>query len=188
MIIALFLCLLSFPIFYKLTSYLHPIALVVVFLCIFILVFFIILFIRKETIELPYSFFLILYIIYSIFLFVLLFFRPTNQTYESINLIPFLTIRLFLSGKVDWLISFYNLAANIVLFIPYGIFFMTRKFSFVKLLIFPVLCISTIEIAQFITHRGSLDIDDLILNCIGFLLGYFLYPIFDRVIKVSKAK
>ncbi|WP_176699601.1 hypothetical protein [Neobacillus massiliamazoniensis] len=64
--------------------------------------------------------------LYTIAILVLLFFRPNDQSYQSWNLIPFSTISFYFSGKVNWLISFYNLSANIGLFIPYGIFLMIK--------------------------------------------------------------
>ncbi|WP_281176533.1 VanZ family protein [Cytobacillus solani] len=48
----------------------------------------------------------------------------------------------------------------------------------------PFLLISLIEILQFITHRGSLDIDDLILNLFGIFIGYLLYPAFKRIFQL----
>jgi hypothetical protein len=176
---------LLFPVFFQLTSYLHPIVLAVVYLCIVSLVFFIILLIRNETIQLPYSLFKGLLFLYTIALLILLFLRPNNENYHSINLIPFSTILFYLSGKVNWLISFYNFAANIGLFIPYGIFLMVKKQkSPLKLIFLPVLSIIFIEIMQSITHRGSLDIDDLILNLLGISIGYLCYPIFKRSVNL----
>jgi glycopeptide antibiotics resistance protein len=118
-------------------------------------------------------------------LLVLLFFRPSNQTYQSMNLMPFSTIAFYLSGKVTFIISFYNLCANIGLFIPYGIFLMMvfKKFNY-KHIILPLVFISLIEISQYLTHRGSMDIDDLILNMLGVFIGCMFFPIFKRVINV----
>jgi glycopeptide antibiotics resistance protein len=173
------------PVFMQLISYLNPIVLVVVLFCIVIFVFFLVLFIRQESINLPYPLFLGLIVLYTIALLILLFFRPNDQNYNSMNLIPFSTITFYLSGKVNWLISFYNLAANIGLFIPYGIYLRQKNYSLLKLFFIPLVLISLIEILQFSTHRGSLDIDDLILNLLGVFLGYLFYPIFNRIVKVS---
>lgn len=185
-IISLSVFLLLTPVFIRLIAFLHPIVLAVLFFCILFLVYFINLYFRKETITLPYSVFLRILFFYTTALIILLFFRPTEQSYGSINLIPFATIKFYLSGKVNWLISFYNLAANIGLFIPYGIYLMVRNSSLPKLIFTSFLFISLIEILQFITKRGSMDIDDLILNMLGVLLGSLLYPIFKRIFKIYK--
>jgi glycopeptide antibiotics resistance protein len=170
------------PILIHLISYLHPIVLAVVFFCLYILVLFSTLLLRNETLHLSTSLFLGIMIFYSVALFILLFFRSNNLEYYSMNLIPFSTINFYLSGRVNSFISFYNLTANIGLFIPYGIFFMVfLKRSPFKLIILPIFFISLIEILQHMTRRGSLDIDDLILNLLGVSIGYLFYPVFKKV-------
>jgi glycopeptide antibiotics resistance protein len=176
------------PIFIRLTSYLHPIVLAVVLFCILGLVYFLILLIRKETINLPYSLLFGLLILYTVALLILLFFRPNEQGTNSLNLIPFSTVVFYLSGKVNWLISFYNLAANIGLFVPYGIYLKLNNYSKLKGLLISLLSIGSIEITQFVSQRGSLDVDDLILNLLGVFLGYWLYPLFKRSIMISLEK
>ncbi|WP_312473139.1 VanZ family protein [Neobacillus sp.] len=172
------------PIFWRLTSYLHPIVLAVLLFCIFFLVYFFVLLIRKESIRISYRLFLSLFILYSIGLLILLFLRPNDQSYNSMNLIPFSTISFYLSGKVNWLIAFYNLAANVGLFIPYGIYLLLKNYSPLKLIFIPMVLIAFIEIMQLITHRGSLDIDDLILNLAGVFLGYLFFPLFKKAVTI----
>jgi hypothetical protein len=174
-------------IIFQLTDYLHPIVLATVLLCLWAFITFIVLLIRKETISISYTTFLSFLGLYTLSLLVLLFFRPSNQSYGTYNLIPFSTIYFFLSGKVNLLISFYNLIANVVLFIPYGIFLMIKgcKSSKSEYIYLPLVSITVVECLQYITRRGSLDIDDLILNLIGVFLGYLLYPVFRSVIIIS---
>jgi glycopeptide antibiotics resistance protein len=186
LVLSLTVFLLLAPVFIQLISYLHPIVMVVVLFCIILLVLFFVLLFRKETLQLPYSLFKSLLVLYTITLLILLFFRPNDQSYDSMNLIPFSTISFYLSGKVNWLISFYNLAANIGLFIPYGIFLMVKnEASILKLILLPLITIALIEILQFLTHRGSMDIDDLILNLFGIFVGYICYPIFKKIIELT---
>ena len=188
--ISLLLSIIAFlflsPVFSQLLSYLHPLVLLVVFFCIAFIIFFLVLLIRKQSLNLSNSLFCFLFILYSISLLILLFFRPNDQSYNSLNLVPFSTISLYLSGKVNGLVSFYNLAANIGLFIPCGIYLLVKRHSIWRLIIVPIAGISFIEILQFITHRGSLDIDDLLLNTLGVFLGYLLYPLFKRVVTVKR--
>ncbi|HYK72062.1 MAG TPA: VanZ family protein [Pseudoneobacillus sp.] len=174
------------PIIIQLTYYLHPIVLVTVLVCLWGVVAFLILLIRGESILVLYHRFVWFIIIYTVMLLILLFFRPSNQTYSNFNLVPFSTVQFFLSGRVNLLISFYNLTANVVLFIPYGIYLLARKnkSSILSYFYLPFISISLIECTQFMTHRGSLDIDDLLLNMIGVFLGYLCYPVFKRVIKL----
>jgi len=172
------------PIFYQVTFYLHPIALAVVFFCLFFLISFFILLFQKKSVKIPFPLFMCILIVYTGALLVLLFFRPSSTSYISLNFTPFNTIEFFLSGRVNWFISFYNLTANVGLFIPYGIYFRIRKSSFLNLLLYSTVTIISIEILQFATRRGSMDIDDLILNVSGVTLGYLFYPLFRKVFNI----
>lgn len=191
-ILSLLLSQISFfilmPVWMKLTRYLHPLVLAIVWLGFSSLVLLSVCWIRKTKILLPKSIIHSLAFIYAIGLLILLFFRPNNQSYESMNLIPFHTIEFYLSGKVAFLIAFYNLGANIFLFIPFGLYYQyVRKDKSVGQLFFiAIICISMIEFLQFFTKRGCLDIDDLILNVLGVCMGYFIQPLFQKIINVKE--
>ncbi|MGG3564426.1 VanZ family protein [Neobacillus rhizosphaerae] len=176
--------LLLSPVLFQLTNYLHPVVLVVVWICIFLFYLMCLLLIRKESIQLSNSLFLTFFLFYTIGLLILLFLRPNDQSYESINLIPFSTIGFYLSGKVDGLISLYNLAANIGLFLPYGILLRVNRASLLKIIVLPLAAITSIELLQFFTHHGSLDIDDLLLNLLGVYVGCWLFPLFNKIVKI----
>lgn len=111
------------PIWIQLTQYLHPLVIGVMWFCITLLVLFMVYGVRQTQICIPKQLLHLLIGLYSIGLLILLFFRPNNQNYENVNLIPFETIYFYLSGSVDFLIAFYNLSANIGLFIPYGLYY-----------------------------------------------------------------
>ncbi len=74
-----------------------------------------------------------------------------------------------------------NLAGNIILFIPIGIylpFFMggrARKLG--AALLFMMLILLLIESIQLVTRRGVFDIDDFILNMSGALIGFAIWRI-----------
>jgi len=74
---------------------------------------------------------------------------------------------------------------NIVLLAPLGLFlpvlFGEKKISFYFGIIF--LLSLSIEIIQFIFDLGSADIDDIILNCIGGLLGLVAYNVLRLLLK-----
>lgn len=175
------------PIWIKLTNHLHPIVIGVVWFSITFTFLFAVCWITKEEIRLSKTLYHILTFLYSIGLIILLFFRPNGSSYGSINLVPLNTISYYLSGNVDLLIAFYNLAANIGLFIPYGLYYryLNAAPSLKRLLVITACSISMIEWLQFITKRGSLDIDDLILNVLGVCVGYLIYPLIERVFVVK---
>ena len=104
------------------------------------------------------------------------------------NLKPFATIRLYLmllQGSDGGLVrhAWVNLVGNIVMFVPLGyllpnIWKKLRKFY--RTLFATVGIILVIEILQFVTGLGSLDVDDLILNCLGVITGYCFWKIINR--------
>ncbi|HHW36460.1 MAG TPA: VanZ family protein [Bacillales bacterium] len=176
------------PIWMKLTQYLHPLVIGVVWFC---WTFFILLFglwMTKEKIAISKGILNLVTICYSIGLLILLFFRPENQYYGSINLVPFKTITFYLEGRVDLLIAIYNLGANIGLFVPFGVYycFVKDKPRIGQLLIISIFSIAMIEGAQFVTKRGSLDIDDLILNLLGVFIGYLVFPVLKKVLVLKE--
>ncbi|WP_053347782.1 VanZ family protein [Peribacillus butanolivorans] len=185
---ALFLCGLS--VFLQLLLYLNPLVIVVVWVCILVVVSMLVLLFRGETIMLPRFWWQAGMIGYSFSLLVLLFFRPNGQDY-SYNFIPFSTILSYLSNETNWLVSFYNLSANVGLFIPFGLYLMSREgkeLSSFRKFLYPFFSILSIEICQYVFRRGSLDVDDLILNMIGVYLGYILYPLFTKVVAFRSGK
>ncbi|MFJ7471354.1 VanZ family protein [Peribacillus frigoritolerans] len=182
---ALFLS--GLPLFLQLLLYLNPLVIMVVWFCILLFVSFTVLYFRGETVRVPRLLWQAVLFGYSSSLLVLLFFRPEGQVY-SYNLIPFSTILSYVSNEMNGLVSFYNLSANVGLFIPFGLYLLSREgqeLSAKRKFIYPLLSISGIEICQFVFRRGSLDVDDLILNMIGVYLGYFLYPLFKKVVVFS---
>ncbi|WP_026675118.1 VanZ family protein [Alkalihalobacterium bogoriense] len=176
------------PIWMKLISYLHPVVIVVVWIVFTVTFCFIAFLITKQTVTLSSTWLHVVMSLYTISLFILLFFRPENQQYGTINLIPFETIRFYFTGHVSPLIAFYNLSANIGLFIPFGLYyrFISNTPRLILLLCISILSISIVEILQYATKRGSLDIDDLILNVLGFCIGYFLFTCVQKVLHLKR--
>ncbi|TYS59741.1 VanZ family protein [Sutcliffiella horikoshii] len=173
------------PITTTLTTYLHPVVLVVLFFCLLVVNLAIYLFVTKQQVLIRKSLLIVAFILYTLSLLVLLFMRPSEPAYDNSNLVPLKTISMYLSGNADWFVSFYNLAANVGLFVPFGVLlaFLTRNILIRAFL--PFALISCIEITQLLTNRGSLDIDDLILNVLGFYIGYALVPIVRKIVKIK---
>lgn len=182
----LFLVLL--PIWLKLISYLHPLVIVVVWFTLTLFVVGITCWWKQVKVILPVQVLHITAILYTCCLLVLLFFRPKNQNYDTINLVPFDTILFYLSGNGDFLIAFYNLTANICLFIPFGLYYGYWKQAptIKQVLLISTCAITIIELMQYITRRGSLDIDDLLLNVLGVCCGFLLYPQMEKILVIKK--
>lgn len=148
---------------------------------------------KESTASTPFLRFV--FVVYTIFLLCLLFGRSwgwaADQDYgellqRNMNLIPFHTIGNYWYVVRHWALTplFYhcivNLAGNIVLFIPIGFFLpsiWTAQCNFFVLLLTSVLGITLVEILQLFTLLGSLDIDDLILNLFGILVGYLIFHV-----------
>lgn len=76
-----------------------------------------------------------------------------------------------------------NLIGNVALFIPAGVMMPVlwkRMRNFFLFLLMCILAIALVEGLQLVTLLGSCDIDDLILNLSGMILGYLLYLIFRK--------
>lgn len=95
------------------------------------------------------------------------------------NLIPFYSLTDYIVhfDRFNFDIWFFNIFGNVILFIPFG-FFIPLLFRKVKGLrkITYAACLASlgIEILQFLTRLGQLDVDDIILNVLGGMLGFFL--------------
>ena len=108
---------------------------------------------------------------------------------ESINLRPFATVAMYwrlLKGNASpYYIrhAFINLAGNVIMFVPLG-YFLPKIFEklrkFWKTTLFSLCLIITVEAVQFFTMLGTCDVDDLILNMVGVILGYLLWRLFRR--------
>lgn len=102
----------------------------------------------------------------------------------SSNFVPFKTINTYINalqdGTMNRDIPIKNLLGNFVLFLPMGIFLpilFKRLSIFKKYIITIILVLLSIEIIQVITRLGSFDIDDLLLNLLGAILGFSIYKL-----------
>lgn len=99
------------------------------------------------------------------------------------NLVPFRSIgNQVVHIFQGW--ALVNLFGNIVPFIPFGFLLPIsyRKINtFYKVFVVGFLSIIFIELFQFITKLGSLDVDDIILNAVGVSIGYFMIWLFNRI-------
>lgn len=132
---------------------------------------------------------MILFVVYLILLFYLLFFsekmgRTVGSEEYRYNLTLFKEIRRFYNiigthPKLFWL----NIAGNVVAFMPFGFLlprlrekktniFLAGLFSFELSLL--------VEVLQLVFRLGCFDVDDLLLNTVGGILGYVIYLIFRR--------
>lgn len=118
------------------------------------------------------------FIIYILCLFQVVTFQDNNNI-SSNNLIPFremfrydLGSRLFLK----------NVLGNIIMFLPYGFFtsYFLKEKKLLPILILTVVTSLTIECTQLMIGR-VFDIDDILLNIMGGVLGHYLYILILKI-------
>ncbi|KAF0226878.1 MAG: VanZ family [Erysipelotrichaceae bacterium] len=101
---------------------------------------------------------------------------------DTTNLTLFATINRYL-GVLDRPSGFglflYNVIGNMLILIPFGYFFPMVNKSVKKWWIFLLVAlvfILCIEAMQYVSMSGSLDVDDVLLNLMGAMIGYLLCP------------
>jgi len=111
-----------------------------------------------------------------------------SQKIASINFIPLKTIISYLGGEPSINVALDNLLGNIFAFSPLGFFLplLFKKCNKIKNTFLISICISLfIEVIQLIFYLGACDIDDIILNVLGSLLGFGIYCLFNHYIKTK---
>ena len=118
-------------------------------------------------------------------------FRKKQENYRY-NLVPFREIERFWTYRRELGIhSIYNLAGNVLGFVPAGFFIPVlwepkRGFLFTVCLTFQMSLL--VEILQLVFRVGSFDVDDLILNTLGGMLGYLLLTLIGKWREHEKTK
>lgn len=103
------------------------------------------------------------------------------------NLIPLMNI--VYSAQINAGAVIKNIIGNVLTFIPMSIFTLylfslqNKKILFASV---NTLIISCVEFLQLITRRGVFDIDDIIFNLIGVLLGYIIYKYVNVYMKAKQ--
>lgn len=124
----------------------------------------------------------------------------SKEHFETSNLIPFATIIEYvigvISNDINTSIVIINFATNLLLFAPMGFFipvlFQSKIKNIKQFVIMIIILTLIVEILQFITYRGSTDIDDIILNTIGAVIMYmimrtkFAKKLLKKVIDISE--
>ncbi|MDB4867693.1 MAG: hypothetical protein JWR03_2026 [Cohnella sp.] len=104
------------------------------------------------------------------------------------NLKPFHTIHVYLyhANHYNFSTWFQVFFGNLVLFLPFGILapLLCRKMqSFPRYLLVLFVILVGVELTQKFTSTGAFDVDDIILNLVGGIVGFALVRIFINPIK-----
>ncbi|GGE59749.1 VanZ family protein [Priestia taiwanensis] len=110
----------------------------------------------------------------------------------STNFVPFRTIHSYLfRDNLPTYISFENIVGNIIGFMPFGFLLpvlFKKMLCATKIMIATFLLSLIYEVLQYILILGSFDVDDLILNTLGGLLGYISLRFVQRMIRNKKQR
>ncbi len=122
----------------------------------------------------------LLFIIYVFLLYELLT-RTELNFVSGYNLVPFTEIFRYRIGSEQF---YFNVIGNIVIFIPFGYFISTyiKPNRILPILIVSVISSATVEFVQFCIGR-SFDVDDIILNALGSILGFLIYVSLNAIKK-----
>lgn len=125
--------------------------------------------------------FLVFYFLLLVYTFIII----RTQKYSSqINLTPFASIKSSFQGDISYYEDFMYLFGNLLIFSPLGFFLLIfKKIKCVFVAIIPIALSCTIEISQLLLENGNCDIDDVILNSIGFYFGALLFYTANRIRK-----
>lgn len=136
--------------------------------------------VTRKRLKYSLSFLFFCYIIMLVY--VLFFYSSRTYTYNNINLIPFRTIMLYIKNFSYFSFSnwFLNLFGNILLFMPFSFILplLIPWFKkFIPLFLLSLILICGVEFLQNYFRVGEMDVDDILLNMIGVVLGFICYKI-----------
>jgi glycopeptide antibiotics resistance protein len=137
---------------------------------------------------------LVCWVIFYIYILLLSYFLFFSEKFgrdlitHNYNLELFKEIKRFFKyreqiGQEGFLI---NIFGNVIAFMPYGFFLPLLNRSYRKLYLIVILCILfslIIEVAQLLLKVGVFDVDDILMNSLGGILGYFSFLITHSIVK-----
>lgn len=133
---------------------------------------------HKEKFVLYEEVLLLVFILYILCLFQVVTTQDIN-IYEGNNFIPFREIFRYEIGSKYFI---KNIIGNVVMFMPYGFF--VGKYASLKngklTLFLLILASLSIEVTQLLIGR-VFDVDDILLNVIGGIIGYIIYRFLDNI-------
>jgi glycopeptide antibiotics resistance protein len=129
---------------------------------------------------------LAVFALYGAFLLKLLLFSRAPGSERSISLVPFASIAdAFSHSSGTGRMAFANVVGNVLIFIPLGLYaswLRHRVASWPTMLTVASVSVAA-EIIQGVIAVGVSDIDDVILNCVGGLIGILTFRLLSAVMR-----
>lgn len=122
----------------------------------------------------------LVFVVYALLLFHLLTNTELNTT-SGFNLIPFTEILRYKVGTNGFRM---NVIGNILIFVPFGYFVSgyVKATKISHILVISAVTSTTVEFVQHFIGR-SFDVDDILLNVVGAILGFLIYIGFTAIKK-----
>ena len=113
-----------------------------------------------------------------------------TSTGHGPNFMPFKTILPYLLGHKGLIIAGVNLIGNIALPVPIGFLVpcIYSNLNWKKMLFIAIIAGLSIELPQVALGVGIFDIDDILLNALGVMIGYWSFLIFARWLRSKNYK
>ncbi len=127
----------------------------------------------------------VMFALYILFLlYFLIFSRRVSFEEMHYNLVPFHEILRYWNYRDQLgMLTITNLLGNVAIFMPLGFLeaLANEKNSFLRTSLDGFLLSLLVEICQMITRIGTFDVDDLILNTLGTMIGYLVFLIINAI-------
>ena len=135
---------------------------------------------KRQKFILYKEFFSLSFIIYILILFYIVTFQDISGIGSS-NFTPFKEMFRYDIGSKLFI---KNIGGNLLLFVPFGVFvsYYIKNYKLFPVLVLSFISSLSIELTQYKIGR-VFDIDDIILNMIGGLLGYMFFIAIDAIVK-----
>ncbi len=107
---------------------------------------------------------------------------------NTANFTLFKTIKMYIR-YADRLNSFENLVGNVVAFVPFGFLFpyvIRYGKNFFVMLCHAFVFVVGIEVFQLFSAFGAFDVDDILLNCLGAIIGWIGYSLLQIIRQMVK--
>lgn len=123
--------------------------------------------------------FSLIFIVYIMCLFYAVTFQDIDASWSTSNFIPFKEMFRYDFGSRLFI---KNVLGNMLMFIPFGFFssYFLKEKKLISILIITIIVSFTIEFTQLKIGR-VFDIDDIMLNIIGGIIGYYIYRLLSKI-------
>jgi len=129
----------------------------------------------------------VVFVLYAAFLLKLLLLSRAPGSERSINLVPFASIGRYASSHSSGAgrVAFANVVGNVLIFIPLGAYaaWLRQRAAAWSTMLAVASVRVAVEIVQGVLAVGASDVDDVILNCAGGLLGILAVRLVSAIVR-----